>query len=274
MNEHLQVTRESGYALAFIEDNREIVPLVGLGDFHIGVKTFNEPLLRETVRIIKDLNAYWVGMGDWLEAAQKNSIGAGVYEQIMDLTEQRKLATDLVAPISGTCLGLIKGNHEERLMKNSGIDMMMIMAEQLEVPYFGWEFYGAILRKPYPARSDAFRVYASHTRAGNKTTGLALNWMERDLKTWVDADIYLKAHDHSQGCIPVMDYSLVVNHGLHLVQRTKYLVTTGHFMHRADTYVAASAMRPKVPGTLLLEMRVTGPAHRKMVVAKELPDGV
>jgi hypothetical protein len=210
---------------------------------------------------VKKNQAYWIGMGDFIELATKASPGSGVFEQAIDANQQLADVIGMFKPIADTCLGLLRGNHEHRLARLTGLDPVTIMARELGVPALGWEGYGGIIREG----ACAYTFYAVHSYTGNKTAGLALNWSEREIMKWVDADIIFRAHSHDLGYDPKM--CICVNPQRRCVtSQPRSLVLSGHYMDRQESYIAARAGAPKPLGTVGLWLHLpTNPKEKKII---------
>lgn len=261
--------RSSGYLVGKVDLEGNQASLVPIADLHVGTPTFFEKGFEELLRRIRDEELLWWSNGDLMEVGQKTSPGSSVYEQILTPQEQRKYLQDRLKPVSHLCLGLVKGNHEERIYKATGYDPAMLLAEALGVPYFGWEFFCSLMLGADSHRTS-FTVYSCHTYSANKTAGLAFNWLEREVTRWVDnVDVVVKSHDHGKGAIPV-EY-VHFEGGIPAVKpRVRYLVLAGHFMHRPGSYLAGRGAGPKPPGSMLISLRLV--KHEKVISCKEIPD--
>lgn len=254
--------------LSTSEASAEVIPVA---DLHTGVSTFWEAGFCELVRYLRDTGAFWWGNGDLMEIAQKTSPGDSVYTQTMTPSEQRKYLIEKFKPIAGRCLGLVKGNHEERIEKATGYDPMMLLAEALGVPYLGWEFFGVVSVNVGSTHSNAFSIYSSHTYSGNKTQGLAFNWAEREIEKWIDnVDVIVKSHDHGKGIVPVEYVSIDAKQPA-VNLRTRYLVLSGHFMERPGSYIAGRAGRPKPPGAVALRFSIGGHSQTRLISSTYVP---
>lgn len=249
------VAKRRDYPFVVASDERLNIPFIGLGDFHYGAKTCNVKKLKEIVKWVQNNKAYWVGMGDYMECATKASPGSGVYEQVMSPEDQISDLVGLLKPISSYCMGLVKGNHEERVYKAVGIDPVQSMARDLAVPCLGWEGFGMVVRDK--THGAGYSWYAVHSYTGNKSAGLALNWTEREIDKWCDADIVLRGHSHDMAYDVKM--VLKVNKQKHLVMPDyRYAVMTGHFMERPESYIASRGSKPKPSGTVALWLYMDG----------------
>ena len=243
------------YPFVTASDTRMLVPFLGLGDFHYGAATCNVKKLKEIVKWVQENKAYWVGMGDYIECATRTSPGSGVYQQVTDPETQLQDIVGLLKPIAPYCMGLLKGNHEERVYKAVGIDPTQSMSRDLGVPCFGWEGFGMVIRDA--AHSAGYSFYAVHSYVGNKSAGLALNWIEREIDKWCNADIVMRGHSHDIG----YDVKMVlnVNKQKHNVTSDyRYAIMTGHYMERPDSYIASRGNKPKPSGTVALWLHMDG----------------
>lgn len=265
-------TCESGYRVvkAAVKTTPHI-QLVGFGDLHHGSPHSDTDTATSVRDWIKKSGALWVGMGDLMECATRESIGAGVYEQVRTPDEQIEDIVPFLLPIRDQCLGLIKGNHEERAHKLAGIDPMGIIARELDVPYCGWEIWGVISRVPVAQRAWTF--YGVHSSAGNKSGGLALAWTDREIRKYANVDVIMRAHSHSKGFDPVSTLVLQSNcRNPAVVEEERFLINTGHFLKRAGSYAAGKALSPKPSGTIAVRL----PVNRNVVRAVQpiyLPGG-
>lgn len=255
--------KRNGYPFITAYDPRPEIPLVGLGDFHLGAKTFNGRALDERIAWVERNQAYWIGMGDLMECANRFSPGAGVYEQTMIPDEQIETLITLLRPIAPWCLGMVKGNHEERVYKTTGIDPLNTICRELKVNYCGWEAIGMIATENSQANHGcAYSFYAVHSYTGNKTTGLALNWIEREIDKWMVADLVFRAHSHDVGFDPKV--AINIDKQNHVIREEyRYAIMTGHFMDRFDSYIAARAGKPKPVGTVGVWLNMDR-RHRKV----------
>jgi len=236
------------YPVVRVKEKRINVPIVPIGDSHVGSSTFDEPAFDRVIEWTKKNNALWIGIGDLMEIATKGSPGAGVFEQVMQPQKQIDYLIEKLKPIADTCMGLIKGNHEERAFKNTGIDPMQIIANQLGVPYCGWEFFGIVSLDNKTVKM-AYTIYAAHTNTSNKSSGLALNWMENNFN-WVNTDIRFRGHSHDMGFDCGKEVYSIDPYNMTVTNRVVYDVMTGHFMGRPNSYIASRGAKPKPVGTV------------------------
>lgn len=244
----LTVNRKD-YVCVKIKLNCDKIQLIGFGDLHIGARTYDEKKATEIRNYIKEENVLWIGMGDFVECATKRSVGAGVYEQIMNPKEQINYLRDFLKPIAKKCIGFVKGNHEERAFKDNGIDIPDILCYELEMPYCGWECFGSIC-----GNHKAYKFYAVHSYMSNKTGGLALNAIERDIeKMFGNFQIIMRGHTH-KNVVHIADYFEIDSRNNMVMVRPRVQLITGHYLKRAGSYASARPIRGDPPGTIALEL--------------------
>lgn len=238
----------NGYTCVTAKVDWNSIYLVGFGDLHAGSETYNEKKAKEVIRFIKEETCVWVGMGDFCENANKRSIGSGVYTQVMTPDEQIPYIRELLKPIADKCIGYIKGNHEERAYKDSGIDIANLICYELNMPYCYWEFFGCVAGK-----KRAYSIYAVHSAMGNRTAGLALNATERDIEKMVDVDIIMRGHCHKNIQHISEAYEVNARNNTVTVKQRANLII-GHYLDRDKSYAAAKPYRGDPPGTIALQL--------------------
>lgn len=86
--------------------------LVPLYDVHLGAKTFLKDLFVKTVNYIYETpDCYTILGGDIMESATRQSVGLGMIDENLHLTEQMKVIKDLLKPLvdKGKVLGAVTG---------------------------------------------------------------------------------------------------------------------------------------------------------------------
>lgn len=166
--------------------------LIGLGDFHYGARTCDVKKIKEKVKEIRKNGAAVVLMGDLIENANRYSIGAGVYEQVLTPMKQMDDVCKLLEPIKGQCMIMIRGNHEFRTWKECGFEPAQIMADKLGIPYVGSE--GFVRMK---VRKNVYTIFATHGSTGSRFAWTRMKALEDQMRH-VDADITFYGHTHDK----------------------------------------------------------------------------
>lgn len=219
------------------------------GDLHYGSANFNKKVFLENLEWAwENKNVYIIGMGDWLEAATRYSVGAGVYEQT-EPSNQLNEVVDLFKPFAkeNRILGITNGNHEDRIYNATGIDATRVMATMLDVPYFKNGGFFKILVGNDGHKSQNYHIYATHGKSG---ATLPHTKIKRclDLATFIDADVYLMGHVHDEQ-VHTQEFMCIDNQNKKILKRNKYFVLTGHYLDWQDSYAQQASMRPSKQGT-------------------------
>lgn len=179
--------------------------IVPISDCHYGNHLFSEHHFIRTIRRINSKsNIYTILNGDLCECTTKNSIG-DIYNQTVPPGKQMDWIIDRLRPIKDKILGITMGNHEQRIWRESGIDICHEIAQALGVPYrpegitiriiFGSGSEGHIGR-PY-----IYDIYATHGFGGARTKASKAVKVERTAH-YIHADAYLMSHDHDVNVAP------------------------------------------------------------------------
>ena len=111
-------------------DKLTIIPI---SDVHIGDKTADLKAFKETLdRIQKEPNTYTILNGDLCNVALKNS-KSDVYSDELTPMQQVLQVIKFLEPIKDKILVMSNGNHEDRITKDTNIDVLYLVAKQLQI---------------------------------------------------------------------------------------------------------------------------------------------
>jgi len=125
-------------------------------------------------------------------------------DQFLDM--QIEDGVELLKPYADRILGILRGNHEDQILKRYNTDMTWQLCDKLGNPDLDLGYSSLVylsLRQERPenaaslrGRSRALRLYLHHGfGGGSRTEGGAITTYSRFLM-YYDADIYLVAHSH------------------------------------------------------------------------------
>lgn len=234
-----------------IEQNTiQIVPLF---DMHIGAGKCNLEILKEKINYIHaNDNCYTVLGGDSIDNAIPDSVASvACYEQPSP-TEQINLAVKMLEPIKDKILFGCCGNHEERTMKKTGIDIMqniMVRLNQAERydATAGLIFltFGKAPHATHGKRTLSGQwsgtIYCTHGCGGGMTIGAKANKAGR-VGDIIDSDIALVGHTHQLLAFPQSRYSIDRTH--HTVNKVDQLVVNCDSTLGYERYAERSSYRP------------------------------
>lgn len=168
--------------------------------WHIGAKQSSDRFISHVIeRIREDENAVAIYMGDGGECVTKYSKG-NIYEQLLSPGDQLRELTAILQPIKHKIAFGIRGNHGNRIDKETGVGWDEMLCARLDVPYFGVSAMGDILFKPKGAmvRKPSFSLYTHHGSVGAITPAGKMSAAHKP-ENIVLTDIALTAHSHACG---------------------------------------------------------------------------
>ena len=177
-----------------------------VADLHIGDPHADVGAVRALIkRIHDDPRGLVILNGDLLNTAVKSSV-SDIYGETLHPMESITELVNLLRPIAGKIIGATIGNHEARIYRNDGIDIMRLACRELGIEdRYAAEGVLIFLRfgmRPSHARHadrnprHLFTIYATHGSGGGRKEGAKVIRLA-DMATIVDADIYLMSHVHT-----------------------------------------------------------------------------
>lgn len=177
-----------------------------LSDLHIGDPNADMNMVNERIQqITDDPRGLCILNGDIMNTATRSGV-SDVYGEIMPPMEQINMAVELLTPIKKRIIGGDMGNHENRVYKTDGIDMMRFVCQNLgiEEKYSpeGMLIFLRFGNKPPSERSGGrknqkviYTIYATHGTGGGRKEGAKAIRLA-DMASIVDADCYIHSHSH------------------------------------------------------------------------------
>jgi len=174
-----------------IDDDRPI-GIVFSGDWHIGGLYTDHEMMLEDFRTFRDTDGlYVVGMGDYVDNYITRSHAGGMFEQIINPDRQRDICEHLIDEyLSGRLLVLLKGNHDNWEIKETGEDFVKHLARKAGVPYL---WYGGEIRLNLSGAE--YKIHAHHSYRYNSSLNTTNS--QRNLFSSTHADIIALGHIHT-----------------------------------------------------------------------------
>ena len=231
------------------EENKKVmddITIIPIADVHIGDKGCNLKLFEETIeRIKKEKNTYTIINGDLCNMALKNS-KSDVYEDSLSPMEQVLKIVKYLEPIKDKILLIGTGNHEDRTLKETNIDVMRLIARELRLEdrYANswWYLYLSFGKSNKKQSPITYGITGIHGYGGGRRSGGKLNRLE-DMSQVVIADLYLMSHTHkpisSKGCIYIPYYQSKV-----LSKQEMYYLMTNSFLESDGGYAEKMGFPP------------------------------
>ncbi len=237
-----------------IIDKLTIIPIA---DVHIGDKLSNLKLLKEVLeRIKKEKHTYTIINGDLCNMALKNS-KSDVYSDSLSPMEQVLKATELLEGIKDKILVLGTGNHEDRIAKETNIDVTRLIAKQLGIEdryADAWWYLYLTFGKDKKGRPITYGITGLHGYGGGRKSGGKINRLE-DMSQVVIADLYIMSHTHkpisTKNCIYIPYYQSKT-----LIKEEMYYLMTNSFLESDGGYAEKMGFPPS--NTSLTEAELSG----------------
>jgi predicted phosphodiesterase len=217
------------------------ITIVPIGDTHLGCRNVDMKKLQGFVRWINETpNVYWLGMGDYVDSINysdkrfdpRSTDDIGEIDDISAV--QIKNFVELFGPIAGKCLGLLGGNHEEKVRLRYHRDILSDICEKLHVDNLT---YSCMMRVYFKRCMDSVRaasknivIFAHHGHGGGRAVSGKLNMVLSKAKSY-EADVYLVGHCHLKANLD--GERIYMSHGKgegHIYSKKQLFATTGSFM--------------------------------------------
>lgn len=214
--------------------------VVPMGDIHYGNPLCSIKHLDRVIGFVGgNEDVYYVLPGDLCESSIKSSKG-DIFTQVGTPQDQRDWIIKRFEPIKSKCLGVVRGNHEERIYKDTGVDICKDIADALGAPY---RPEGMLLKISFGSGNNrhenkpyTYWGYISHGYGGARTKSAKAIKVER-VATWIHADFYILSHDHVVNIAPDV-YLLPDNRGT-LDKETGF--TTGAVIAKRKMLIKSNA---------------------------------
>lgn len=176
-----------------------------LADWHIGDRhCAQDEIDAQIARIQADPRGLVILNGDLMNTAIKSSV-SDVYSEQFRPMEQIIHLVGLLKPIADRVIGATTGNHEERIYREDGVDIMRLVCRELGIEgryhpdgVLVFLRFGTVrLHKGHTGdiQRRLFTLYATHgAGAGRKEGAKAIRLA--DMAATVDADVYIHSHSH------------------------------------------------------------------------------
>lgn len=211
--------------------------IIPLGDVHLGNAGCDVDKFQRQIRwIAENKKCFWIGMGDYVDAINysdkrfdQNTVAEPYRSDMMNcVTRQIDDIKKMLDPIMPKCLGMLRGNHEEKIRRAYHHDLIYEFWREYHMPILN---DAAIIRLSFNdlyGKRRSFDFFCTHGNVGGRKSGAKLNRLE-DLIGYIDADVYLIAHSHMKAtsCRSV----LFMNDAHVLKHKKKVMAVTGCFLN-------------------------------------------
>jgi len=225
--------------------------VVILSDAHYGHRLHHNKLWEHVLNwLIKEKDTWIITNGDLCETGTRYSYG--LFDQIISPQQQMDDMIDYLEPLAkqGKIIGMIDGNHEARVTKNSSISPTKNMSRILGVDYFkSGLFLNCKVRKKGAKNAKKYTMYGTHGRSGAYRLSGKMNAC-RELDRACVADVYFLGHVHAllswQEIVRVLKYKKLTDKVRHYIITGSYLKWEGSYIQEKGRAQSTSLGSPKV----------------------------
>jgi hypothetical protein len=204
--------------------------------------------IREHIRRLKeDPNGRGIYLGDGGECVTTSSKG-DIYKQLLSPQQQVDvLVEEVFAPVKDKLLFGIRGNHGNRVYKETGLSFDKNLCHRLGIPYLGVSTFANITvnRSSY----DAF----FHHGADSGTSMQSKITKAEKFNSFINADALFTAHSHA--CIELHPYALLSadNANCRVETKLRHGYVCGSAYDSRSGYAEEKAYSPILPAYIVVE---------------------
>jgi hypothetical protein len=225
----------------YVHDYRDLekLQIVFMGDEHEGSKFYDRDTHIKNIDWCLETKSPIILMGDQMETATKESVGAGVYEQEEIVQEQLEKTFEKYKPVAkeGLLLGNHIGNHEARVYNSSGANLSKILAQMLNINYLG---IGAA--HYFMVGDQRYTAYTTHGSSGARMPHTKIaNTIK--MASMIDVEIYAQGHLH-QLSHHVQNYYNVNRSKRQVEESQKHYLICGSYLKHWGSYAQISNYEP------------------------------
>jgi hypothetical protein len=232
--------------------NEDHLKTFWFSDLHLGHKHCDMDLVHRNIEHVKNKGMPFADLGDLIENATRDSVGAGVYDQEEIADGQMDIAVALYEPIKAQLMSMQPGNHEIRTYNSAGVNLTRQMAKRL-----GVQHGGAGVIHYIRVGNQTYTVYSTHGGGGATTIGGKMNALLR-LEKVIDADVYIQGHTHDT-IYKSREYFDFDKRKRSIITRKKHFVNGGAYLDYWNTYGQVKAYAPGTKGSP--QLRFNGKQH-------------
>lgn len=214
-----------------VKEGKDYAELLFISDIHYGYPTANIEKAKAMMDYALENKIYVLLGGDLLEAGLTSSIGDSVYHQKLNPQSQMEEMIEILAPLAKAKLiiGIHRGNHENRIMKNTSIDITKIMAKMLDIPYLSYSCWSLLI-----VGKQKYSMYSTHGCSASVQEHTKLNAVVK-LAKMISADIVSYSHTHGLASdIIIKQYFDRTKNKI--VESKQYVCLTGAYMEWDTSY--------------------------------------
>jgi len=245
------------------------IAIIPLGDIqYTGLKGVTAiDTLKRTITKGSEIGAYYIGMGDYLDAFSPSNRqrlkGAALYDTAEDVIDDaaraltEELYREALKPTVGRWLGLVEGHHFAEL--KTGMTTDQYLCEMLKARFLGTSAIIRLQLTYAKTHRCTVTLWVHHGTGGGMKACAPLNKLENIAPYWSGIDVFLMGHTTKAPVVPINRVEPRWGQGNgspELVHRKVYFVSTGGFSKSYMTDVKSG----RIPRGGYAEQRMLNPS--------------
>lgn len=215
---------------------------------HVGAAQCDMKFIQQHLKRLKDdPNGFGVYLGDGGECAIKSSKG-NVYKQLCSPQQQMDiLVDDVLGPVKEKLLFGIRGNHGNRIDKETGLGFDKNLCHRLGIPYLGVSAFMNLI-----VNRSSYDLFFHH----GADSGVALqSKISRHEKfgNFIDADAIFTAHSHIAVDVPPQALLSCDNHNMRVGTKLRFGYICGSGYDSRSGYAVEKAYSPILPSYVVVQ---------------------
>jgi hypothetical protein len=264
-------------AASKVFDGKKEVRIVPMADIQYGAQGCDVDLLKEKVAWAMKEDAYFLGLGDYVDVAspgqRRQMATINLYDSTREFMDDQadkhiKGLMGILGKTKGRWIGMLRGHHYWPFADGTTSDTRL--ANALGTKFLG-DCAAILLRfkiRCAHGTSVTAKLWCHHGVGSGLTAGAVLNRLEHVIKVF-SADAYLMAHQHRLAAtkVPWIDYEVTHTHRLRWNTKERVLAAVGSFLkgyelgskdpagNPAGSYVEKAMLTPTSLGCTMLLIR-------------------
>jgi hypothetical protein len=231
--------------LGLKESAIRLYPLVCL---HRGAAQSDTKFIKAHIKRLKDdPNGLGVYLGDGGECVLKSSKG-DIYKQLYGPQEQMdELVDDILGPVADKLLFGIRGNHGNRIDKETGLGFDKNLCHRLGIPYLGVSAFCNLV-----VNRSSYDLYFHHGADSGTSLNAKIAKAEK-FDTFIDADALFTAHSHICVDLPPKALMSADNSNMRVHTKLRHGYICGSAYDSRSGYADEKGYSPILPSWIVVQ---------------------
>lgn len=247
--ENLLREEEDSKRVFYKKFDADRINLVLMSDEHLGHRGYDKDLHMKVLEHAFNQRWFILHLGDQIEAATRDSVGSGVYEQEEIIDKQVADSIALYQPFvdEGLFLGMHSSNHPERVYKKTGMDVSRHQCREM-----GARYLGVAKASIFRVGDQTYTMYTTHGASGARLPYTKIKGA-LDMEKIIDTDIMAMGHVHTLSH-HVRNFNRLDLRSRKIVTKQKHFLLTGHYLDYWNSYAQVKNMEPSRKGSPIVTL--------------------